>query len=336
MDNRSKLQTSMSHTVHNGSTKWCFLVLFVTIQLWTFQQHLTDAFATESAPSPSAASFAEPFRQLRITFVTGNAMKVRRDRKSTFVLVQTERIILDSGSTCCFCLSAISMIWQVREIEHILARHGATRGPDPETSLVKLRLLSVDLPELQEVNTAAIAKNKVLLASQLANGPCLVEDTSLRFHALGGMPGPYIKWFQDSLKSEGLFNILAAYDNKNATAVSTIAFCPSPHADPVLFTGECHGRIIAPVPGRGFGWDSIFVPYTVFPTMDGSGGRIDDRPFSLMSIDEKNAVSHRGQAVRRWADWIGRNRDTLWDRQEHGTNLPGHKGLDFSVDYPEQ
>jgi Ham1 family len=68
---------------------------------------------------------------------------------------------------------------------------------------VDLRVLTVDLPELQEVDTLAIAKNKALLAAQLANGPCLVEDTSLCFHALGGMPGPYIKWFQDKLKNEG-------------------------------------------------------------------------------------------------------------------------------------
>lgn len=82
---------------------------------------------------------------------------------------------------------------QAREVDNILAKHGATKGPDPETSMVDLRILAVDLPELQEVDTAAIAKNKALLAAQLANGPCLVEDTSLRFNALGGMPGPYIK-----------------------------------------------------------------------------------------------------------------------------------------------
>ena len=151
-------------------------------------------------------------------------------------------------------------------------------------------MLDVDLPELQEVDTAAIAKNKALLAAQLANGPCLVEDTSLQFHALGGMPGPYIKWFQDKLQSTGLYNILAAYDNKNATAVCTLAFCPSPHADPVLFTGECHGRIVEPVPGRGFGWDSIFVPSELFDK--------GDRPFSQLTVEEKNLLSHRGRAVR--------------------------------------
>ena len=136
-------------------------------------------------------------------------------------------------------------------------------SPDPETSLIKLRILSVDLPELQEVDTVAIAKNKAVLAAQLANGPCVVEDTSLHFHALGGMPGPYIKWFQESLQSTGLYNILAAYDNKEATAVCTLAFCPSTHADPILFTGQCDGRIVEPVPGRGLVGTASLCPMVV-------------------------------------------------------------------------
>jgi len=82
---------------------------------------------------------------------------------------------------------------KANEVNRILADHGATKGPTPETSLVDLNVLTVDLPEIQEVDTIAIAKDKALLAAQLANGPCLVEDTSLEFHALGGMPGPYIK-----------------------------------------------------------------------------------------------------------------------------------------------
>jgi inosine triphosphate pyrophosphatase len=155
----------------------------------------------------------------------------------------------------------------------------------------------------------------------------LVEDKSLHFHALGGMPGPYIKWFQDSLQSTGLYNILAAYENKSATAVCTLAFCPSPHADPILFTGECHGQIVEPVSGRGFGWDSIFVPDAL---------ACSDRPFSLMSVEEKNEHSHRGKAVRRWAEWLGNNRDALWERQEKKEHIPGHKGLNFKVGFSEQ
>lgn len=133
-----------------------------------------------------------------------------------------------------------------------------------------------------------------------------------------------IRWFQDKLQSEGLYNILAAYEDKSATAVCTLAFCPAPHADAVLFTGKCHGTIVPPQPGGGFGWDSIFVPSN------------HTKPFSQMSISEKNIVSHRGRAVRRWADWLGDNEDALWDRQEGRTSLPGHKGLNFRGDYAEQ
>lgn len=221
-------------------------------------------------------------QQLRISFVTGNAMKAR-------------------------------------ELNMILAEYGATKGPTPEQSMVDINVLSVSLPEIQEVDTEAIAKEKAMLGAQLANGPCVVEDTSLQFRALGGMPGPYIKWFQQSLGSDGLYKILNAYEDKTATAVCTLAFCPYPHADTVLFTGATVGQIIEPVEGRGFGWDSIFVP-------EGQS-----KPFSTMTIEEKNKSSHRGKAVRQWADWLGVNQQELWERQG-GRKAIGHQGLSFSQD----
>lgn len=66
-------------------------------------------------------------------------------------------------------------------------------------------------------------------------------------------------------------------------------FVIAPHADPVLFTGRVHGTIVEPIEGRGFGWDSIFVP-------DG-----ENQPFSCLSTERKNELSHRGSAVRQWA-----------------------------------
>ncbi len=194
--------------------------------------------------------------------------------------------------------------------------------------VVDLRVVQVDLPEIQEVDTLAIAKHKAQLASQLVGGgPCVIEDTALHFTALGGMPGPYIKWFQESLQSEGLYKILMGYEDKSATAVCTLAFCPSPHADPILFTGHVRGTIVAPVPGRGFGWDSIFVPDQ------------EHVPFSCMTTEQKNAKSHRGKAVRQWAEWMQRNRHELWQRQEQGSQhrpMIGHKGMDFTIYSPEQ
>jgi inosine triphosphate pyrophosphatase len=65
---------------------------------------------------------------------------------------------------------------------------------------------NIDLPEYQgEPEEIAIAKCETAL--KIAECPILIEDTSLCFNALGGMPGPYIKWFLDKLKPEGNFLI---------------------------------------------------------------------------------------------------------------------------------
>jgi Ham1 family len=133
-------------------------------------------------------------------------------------------------------------LFQAREVENIIEEHcynhdhllqqqqrqqqgppdvnvDATGDSDDEEccSLLQLDLtvLSIHLPEIQEVDTLAIAKHKAILAAQLVNGPCFIEDTSLEFHALGGMPGPYIKWFQETLKSEGTTNIGSFTIHKN-------------------------------------------------------------------------------------------------------------------------
>ena len=103
----------------------------------------------------------------------------------------------------------------------------------------------------------------------------------------------------------------------------TLAFCSYPHADPVVFTGRCTGTIVEPVEGRGFGWDSIFVP-------DG-----EMEPFSCMPTEKKCELSHRSKAVVQWADWLGNNIDELWERQ-YGRPAIGHKGLDFKPTSSEQ
>lgn len=62
---------------------------------------------------------------------------------------------------------------------------------------------SVDLPEYQG-EPEDIAREKCIAALELVKEPVLVEDTSLCFNALHGLPGPYIKWFLEKLKPEGV------------------------------------------------------------------------------------------------------------------------------------
>eukprot|EP00934_Nitzschia_sp_Nitz4_P004186 Nitzschia sp. Nitz4//scaffold31_size150131//69518//70565//NITZ4_002829-RA/size150131-snap-gene-0.72-mRNA-1//1//CDS//3329547662//4176//frame0 len=180
---------------------------------------------------------------------------------------------------------------KVREISMILEEQGLMHPTKPQESLIRLHVLNVDLPEYQHETTAKIARHKAHLGSQLAGGvPSLVEDTALHLHALGGMPGPYIKWYQGKVQS-GWYKLLR--DDTSATATCTLAFTPQADHEPILFTGHVHGKMIPPQPGHsGFGWDAEFVPEGY------------SQPFSQWTLAEKNQRSHRGQAVRQFCTWF--------------------------------
>ena len=107
--------------------------------------------------------------------------------------------------------------------------------------------VKLDLPELQG-EPEYVAREKCRLAAEQLRGPVLVEDTSLCFNALGGLPGVYIKWFLDKTGHVGLNNLLAAYPDKSAYAQCIFAFSPGAGAEPLLFTGRTEGAI---VPARG-------------------------------------------------------------------------------------
>lgn len=124
-------------------------------------------------------------------------------------------------------------------------------------SVVDLQSKSVDIDEIQGT-IEEIAFDKARRAAEKVQGPVLTEDTALGFHALKGLPGPYIKYFLDALGHEGLNNMLAAYEDKSATAVCTFCYCAGPGTTPILFQGRCEGNV---VPARGpatFGWDAVF------------------------------------------------------------------------------
>lgn len=149
----------------------------------------------------------------------------------------------------------------------------------------ELRNQAVDLPELQG-EPADIAREKCQLAAARVGGPVLVEDTSLCFNALNGLPGPYIKWFLDKTGHAGLNNLLAAYSDKSAYAQCIFALSTgTPGAEPQVFVGQTRGVI---VPARGpsnFGWDPVFQPEGF------------DQTFAEMDKATKNSISHRYKAL---------------------------------------
>ena len=154
---------------------------------------------------------------------------------------------------------------------------------------------NIDLPELQgEPDDISIQKCK--LAAAEIQGPVIVEDTCLCFNALGGLPGPYIKWFLEKLKPEGLWKLLSGWDDKTGYALCTFAYSTGNSEDKVqLFHGKTDGVIVEPRGPRNFGWDPCFQP--------------DGFNHTYAELDEsvKNSISHRRKALNALKEYFSGN-----------------------------
>jgi len=167
---------------------------------------------------------------------------------------------------------------KLREVKKILCSE-ATSG----SLKIEVDSKALDLPEVQG-STQDVAREKSKAAANLIGGPCITEDTALCFKAMGGLPGPYIKWFLEKLGLDGLNAMLRGFSNTEATALCTFAYC-EPGKEPILFEGATEGKI---VPARGpanFGWDPIF-------EVAGTG-----ITYAEMSAEQKNSLSHRSKAL---------------------------------------
>lgn len=98
--------------------------------------------------------------------------------------------------------------------------------------------------------------------------------------------GPYVKWFLDKLKPDGLVRLLDGWTDKSAEAVCTYAYANGANdTEVLLFQGRMTGRLVMPPPQSAaeqevFGWDACFVPEGYSETY----GKLDKKV--------KNSISH--------------------------------------------
>lgn len=151
---------------------------------------------------------------------------------------------------------------------------------------------NIDLPEIQGTDDE-ITKHKMEYAKIFVKGKFMVEDSSLEYNALNGMPGVYVKWFLNSIGNNGLVKLLDGYENKSASAICNIGYYDG--NDNHIFRGVAKGKI---VPSNGtslFGWDNIFMP-------DGF-----DQTYGQMDRELKNSISHRRIALDKLNNHLSNN-----------------------------
>lgn len=163
-----------------------------------------------------------------------------------------------------------------------------------ESESISVSSVALDLPELQG-EPENISKEKCRLAAAQVGGSevsIIVEDTSLCFNALKGLPGPYIKWFLAKLGHDGLNKMLYAYEDKSAYALCVFSLSTDKDAEPIIFRGETAGKIVPPRGPTDFGWDPIFQP-------DGF-----EQTYAEMRKDVKNSISHRRKALNKLKEYL--------------------------------
>ncbi|ANF22439.1 XTP/dITP diphosphatase [Thermococcus piezophilus] len=158
---------------------------------------------------------------------------------------------------------------------------------------VEVYQLRVEYPEIQAETLEEVALFGLEWLSRKLKEPFFLDDSGLFVEALGGFPGVYSAYVYKTLGNEGLLKLLEGVENRKAYFKSVVAYWDG---EAHLFTGVVHGEIIHEKRGdMGFGFDPIFRP---------SGF---EKTFAEMTTIEKNRISHRGQALKAFSEWLKEN-----------------------------
>lgn len=152
-----------------------------------------------------------------------------------------------------------------------------------------------DVPEADEPYGTFVenALTKARHAARLTGLPALADDSGVCVHALGGAPGVHSARYAGEPKSDARNNAqliadLALHGDKSAHYYCVLVYLR--HADdpqPVIADACWPGEIVADARGEGgFGYD----PHFWLPDLD--------KCVAELSPQQKNALSHRGQALR--------------------------------------
>jgi XTP/dITP diphosphohydrolase len=174
-----------------------------------------------------------------------------------------------------------------RELERMLPGWEIARLPD-----------TVQLPPEDGETFAQNALGKARAAARATGRASIADDSGIEAAALGGAPGVRSARYagEDATDEQNLVKLL-----REAPADSGLEYvCALVYVDPAsgteqVFEARCAGRLArTPRGAGGFGYDPAFLP--------------DDGPPGLtmaeLTDDQKDAISHRGRAVRALAEWL--------------------------------
>ena len=183
-------------------------------------------------------------------------------------------------------LAATGNKGKIREFSEILTPLGF--------EVVSPKDIGIDIdPEETGMTFAENALIKASAFMQASKMPVIADDSGLAVDFLGGAPGIYSARYaegSDKDRYEKLLKNMADAKDRTAKFISAVAMV-FPDGKTVQAEGYCEGEItFSPAGENGFGYDPVFYIADFNKTV------------AQMSADEKNAISHRGKALRMLAE----------------------------------
>ena len=178
---------------------------------------------------------------------------------------------------------------KVRELGVLLAPHEVLPLPD-----------DVELPPETGETFADNALDKARAAARGTGMPAIADDSGIEAAALGGAPGVRSARYagEHANDEENLAKLLREVPPDGDRRVAYVCALAYVNGDEErLFEGRCEGTLAREPRGSGgFGYDPAFVPVD----------RDDGRTMAELSVEEKDAISHRGRAARAFLGWLDR------------------------------
>jgi XTP/dITP diphosphohydrolase len=178
---------------------------------------------------------------------------------------------------------------KLREFSRLLEPAGITVQALPD---------SVKLPPEDGETYAANALPKARTAAAALGRQAIADDSGIEAEALGGRPGVRSARYAGEHAGDeaNLLKLMAeAPAGSPLRYVCALAYVDPDTGEERVFIGTCEGRLADERRGTGgFGYDPAFlVP-----------GDPQGRTMAELSDDEKDRISHRGDAIRKLGDWL--------------------------------
>lgn len=197
-------------------------------------------------------------------------------------------------------------------MEFIIATHNQNKVLEFRRILEPLciEVSSADLPEVEE-NGKTFAENaylKAISAVHATEKPCIADDSGLAVDVLNGEPGVYTARYagQGCTSEQCITKLLNKLkdvpEEKRAAKFLCAICCAFPNGDILTAQGECPGNIaFAPRGTDGFGYDPVFL--------------VGKKTFAEFTSEEKDRLSHRGKALRLFAEELKKYKEKFHAEQ---------------------